>query len=763
MKYRTILLLLLPCISQLNAQLTDLSPESGEKSWQASWIYCPGESEYEPALYLFRNSFTLADIPDQMRVFVTAGKPFILYLNGQPLLSGPAPSDPQHWYYNSIDLKPYLVAGENVLAAELVSIGDAEPATWMSHNNGFILQSEDPDFKTLNTPGNWKVSLFRGIKGSFSGMVPDLTIDTEASAYPWNWKTAGFDDAGWPTPFTGRHGAPAGSSPRIGYALYPAIKERGDFVPVEPEIITDKAETSGGKSNIHSADQPDGTNIRQMVLDCRKTLRGLPVVVLSGGKGSKIRIQTGITGAFNEKDPGAVFTLVPDGGQNREYVLPPAGPFRYIRFSVEKGTTPPELHSLTVLKNRDKARSEASFSCDKPELESAWNESVARAEINSGDLFTDFPTGGRQIAETARQQALASYILTGNPEAGRKCILDFYHSIVPEGLTLGSYPDTDPFIAPTASLDWIAMLYDYLWYVPDEQFVFDMLIPVQNILSWFEYRIDEQSGMVGRIGYGCGEEGSFGRSGISESELTGLDENAGRGNSAALTLRFALSLDQASGLFNYFGYEEIARSYSSLADSLKESTFQLCWNEEKEMMADYPGSEKFCAYTQFLSVLTDAVKKDRQALLTDRTVQSDLTENMSPLLSIYMWNAMLKSGMAQKIPQHGRLYIPSAEDQSSVSAAQIYAFFTGIAGIKPGDYGFKKIIIEPHPGQLGKISARMPFDGEIISMDLDFSQNGGVKGWISLPKKLDGIFVWYGKTQDLKPGKQFISIQNKFK
>ena len=65
---------------------------------------------------LFRKHFTLAALPQNAILRITADDYYKLYINGVFVGQGPAPGYPTSYRYNTIDVLPYLRTGENVIA-----------------------------------------------------------------------------------------------------------------------------------------------------------------------------------------------------------------------------------------------------------------------------------------------------------------------------------------------------------------------------------------------------------------------------------------------------------------------------------------------------------------------------------------------------------------------------------------------------------------------------------------------------------------------
>src|SRR3954465_13098101 len=89
----------------------------------AHWIWVPGyDDTVDPGQFvLFRKTFSLQDIPqDETLLHVSADTRYRLYLNGKRLSFGPCKSYLARWYYETVNITPFLRAGGNVLSAKVL-------------------------------------------------------------------------------------------------------------------------------------------------------------------------------------------------------------------------------------------------------------------------------------------------------------------------------------------------------------------------------------------------------------------------------------------------------------------------------------------------------------------------------------------------------------------------------------------------------------------------------------------------------------------
>jgi len=80
-------------------------------------------SDHRNRHVLFRKSVSLPYPPKSATLFISADDYYKLYVNGQFVAQGPAPSYHFRYNYNEIDLSPYLHTGENTLAVHTLYQG----------------------------------------------------------------------------------------------------------------------------------------------------------------------------------------------------------------------------------------------------------------------------------------------------------------------------------------------------------------------------------------------------------------------------------------------------------------------------------------------------------------------------------------------------------------------------------------------------------------------------------------------------------------
>ena len=117
------------------------------------------------------------------------------------------------------------------------------------------------------------------------------------------------------------------------------------------------------------------------------------------------------------------------------------------------------------------------------------------------------------------------------------------------------------------------------------------------------------------------------------------------------------------------------------------------------------------------------------------------------------WKEMLALGLTTwaETPE------PTRSDSHAWSAHPNYDLLTIVAGVHPAAFGFAKVVIEPHLGDLQNISATFPWKDSDIQLDYKLD-HGAWTMRVNLPPGLPGEFVWQGKHYPLHVGPQVLVL-----
>ncbi|MDH7460254.1 alpha-rhamnosidase [Chitinophagaceae bacterium 26-R-25] len=768
------------------AQNADLTHLPG--NWKASWISCPNIDQRGYGVYHFRKILKLADKPANYIVHVSADNRYRLFVNGKSVCAGPARGDLYNWNFETIDLAPYLRAGNNIIAALVWNMGEFAAVAQVSNQTGFLLQSSNDKNDDINTNKSWKVykdSAFTPCSTDNGERLRTYMVigpgdSVNAAAYPWQWETLDYNDSNWSNAREVTNAVMVGYGSDNLWSLSPRTIPLMEETPQRMQVIR---RTKGiqpdpaflkGESPLEI---PAHSKV-SILLDQQYNSVCYPELMVNNGKNAQIKLTYAEAlfdkemhkGNRNEIDGkeivGNYDVFIADGGKRLFRPLWQRT-YRYLQLDIETKDAPLTIVDLRGMANGYPFKENASFDCSDSSLKNIWNVGWRTARLCAGETYFDCPYYEQlQYEADTRIQALISLYVSGDDRLMRKAIHDFYISRVPEGLTQGRYPSSRIQVIPTFSLYWISMLYDYWMYRNDTTFVKQYLSAVRGVLDWYEAKIDEKKNMLGPMRWWNFED-------WNNSFPGGVPDGANDGNSSLVTLHYVYTLQQAAALFNFFGKTNEAAQYTALATRLSNATYKLCFDGKRNVMANTPEMKTFSQHASIMGVLSGAIPSSQQKAVMQKVLTDESLSQATFFYRFYLNQALKKAGMgdayySQLTPWRNMLAMglttfaenpdPTRSDCHAWSASPNYDFLATICGIEPASFGFAKVKIEPHLGELQWANGVLPHPKGNLSVSLKRKGANGIDAAIDLPKGVTGDFIWNGKTVKLKEGRNTVVL-----
>lgn len=141
---------------------------------KANWVSHPEVKGGEDVTILFRNEFTLENTENDFIINISADNHYFLYVNDKIVTHGPQLSDIKHWKYETLNLKPYLKKGKNVVAVKVLNYGKRRFYGLQSIFTSLMVNGVTENARILTTTGkgdSWK-----------------CTIDQSYEAIEVNWR-----------------------------------------------------------------------------------------------------------------------------------------------------------------------------------------------------------------------------------------------------------------------------------------------------------------------------------------------------------------------------------------------------------------------------------------------------------------------------------------------------------------------------------------------------------------------------------------------
>ena len=797
------MLAVLPIDAQ-SAPPASTRPDPPHREWKASWITHPTAQLRDPLVLHFRRSLTLSSVPASYVVRVSADNRFILWVNGKRAGDGPARGDLGHWRYERFDLAPLLKPGENLITATVWNWGVFAPVAQMSDRTAFLLESEATGDASISTPDGWMVEKEPGhrpldrasvtLQGEYFASGPGEVID--AAQYDWGWDAATVSGGNWVKPGdpmrdsmfpnATNHAHSADTTGDNFWGLVPDELPPMEFAEIDPGKVV-RVDNMEGKSiggeplPVSPLAIPERRHVH-VLLDRKTLTTAYPRLVVSGGKGAKIRLtysealydKNKHKGDRNDVDDRQALGLndlfLPDGGEHRVFEPLWWRTWRYLDLDIQTADQPLTLESLTANFSAYPFEERAKLQTGDPDLDKIWEISWRTARLDAHETYMDTPYYEQlQYIGDTRIQALISYTVGGDDRLARQALEAFNNSRFPEGITRSRYPSSLPQNIPTFSLLWIGMLRDWWMYRPDPEPVRESLEGTRSVLGWFA-QYERPDGLLEKLPWWSFIDW------VPSGETPTYDSH---GESCITTLQYLGALNDAADLEQHLGDPVIAGRHRDRAAHVRSGIESKCWNADRKLLADNPDQKVFSQQANILGVLFDVIPKERQQEVLKQvlSIEPGTTPNgtlsASYYFRFYLSRSLEHAGMAdlyldslepwrKLLPLHFSTWpeIPgdTRSDSHAWTSHPIYDLLTLVAGIEPASPGFATVRIAPHLGKLPSLSAAFPHPEGMIEVQYQV-RGSGIDANITLPGKLSGEFVFHGKRQSLKPGVNHITMQ----
>ncbi len=454
----------------------------------------PGVVEKAYGIYHFRKTFDLPEDPNQFIIHVSADNRYVLFVNGTEVGRGPARSSLYNWNFETYDIASHLQKGKNVIAALVWNMGVHAPVAQISAQTGFLLQGDDKTEEVVNSDNNWKVfhdTAYAPCATNMGAVLRTYMVvgpgdEVHAKDYPWNWQQPGFDDGKWQQArVLGTPVVPQGYGSDNIWTLAPRTIPQMEEKMQRMAVIRSK-QTNNTNSDFLKGGHPltiPAHSHKTILIDQSFETIGYPVLKVSGGEGSKIKItyaealfdskgQKGNRNVVEGKTMKGLYDIFyPDGGKERAFSPLWLRTWRYIQLDIETGDQPLVLDDLYALYTGYPFVQKASFASNDSSLKEIWKVGWRTARLCAGETYFDCPYYEQlQYEGDTRIQSLISLYNTGDDRLMRKAINDFFNSRLPMGLTQGRFPSSRLQVIPPFSLFWVSMLHDYWMLRQDDDF-----------------------------------------------------------------------------------------------------------------------------------------------------------------------------------------------------------------------------------------------------------------------------------------------------
>jgi alpha-L-rhamnosidase len=762
--------------------------------WTSQWITAPGAAERDAAVLHFRKELDFAEAPKHFLIDVSADNQFILFVNQQRVGSGPSHSDLAHWRYETYDLRSFLHAGKNVVAATVWNFGTQAALAQMSDRIGFLVHGEGTAEHVADTDTTWEVeqeyamrALPPNIRGYYAA-EPGERLD--GAKFDWAWDSDSNSSISWAqavkvSQVSRREETDSSNN----WQLVPDPLPPMEFKMISAGKVVRRSGTGGAMEfPVKELNIPGHAKV-SLLLDNSELTTAYPALTVSGGAGSLVQLtysealvdDKGEKGNRNQIEgkhiEGISDEFLPGGCRSCEFMPLAWRTWRFLQLDIETADQPLQLEKLNAWFTAFPFTERASFQSPDESLKRIWEIGWRTARLDAHDTYMDTPYWERlQYIGDTRIQALISYTVAGDDRLAREAIQAFNDSRIPDGLTQSRYPSSLVQMIPTFSLLWIGMVHDFWLYRRDPDFVRAQIPGTRAVLNWF-LNHQRPDGLLGKIPWwpflDWGRDFDFG--------MPPEDEHGG---SSALTLQLVEALRYAAEIEQTYGDETVADKYNAASNRAAAAVWKLCWDPQYGLLADTPRKQHFSQHANILGVWLDVVPREQhkavlaKILFASHDGGSVGSREIPPMtvatyyFRFYLARALEHAGMGDEylhllgpwktmqslgLSTWAESPEPTRSDSHAWSAHPNYDLLTIVAGIHPKPPGFESVLIEPHLGNLQQVKVAMPIPQGMVEVEFNRTA-AGVTADVTLPAGVSGELVWKGNKHALGESRQQIHL-----
>lgn len=682
------------------------------KKWEAMWICDKAffglhplnrlhkqhntgiKTEHRQALknhhMLVRKAFHVTGSGNQFFLELSADDYYKLYINGRYVAQGPAPGYPFHYYYNLIDVTPFICPGENVIAIHVYYQGLVN-RVWCSgdYRQGLIAELYCKDDLILKTDKTWKYTNAKEYIGTkVFGYDTQFVEDIDNRRKIRGWQTGAFDDSSWLCCIENENDD---------HQLYPQTTPLIDIYEAVPRTIECL------KEGHYRA-------------DFGREITGHVELTACGSAGDQVMV---LYGEELKQDGSVRFDMrcncfykdlwiLADGENQFEPFDYKA--FRYVEIIAPPGRINPESIKA-VVRHYPMDEDICKFTSENTLLNNIWDMCKNGVRLGSQEVYVDCPSREKgQYLGDATVTALSQVYLTGDLRLFRKHLEEFALScnICPGMMAVApcSYMQE----IADFSLLWPYQLLTYYMHSGDIGFLKRMLPVAEGILGYFR-QYEREDGLLENV------KEKWNLVDWPEEMRDGYD--------------FDLSSIVGDGCHNvinalYLGAvktTDIIRGYLGLLPSgvferVKTSFIQAFFREQTNLFADSVLSDHCSLHANifplFYGFVPEYAKSTMIRFIREkglscgvfnsffllralaRAGEYDLVFDLITSEHLHSWSNMLKEGATTCFEAWGKDQKWNTSLCHPWASAPIPVLIEDIIGIRPGTPGWETVHFEPH-------------------------------------------------------------------
>ncbi|KAH8883087.1 Six-hairpin glycosidase [Thozetella sp. PMI_491] len=726
---------------------------------QANWIWVPdwvdsSKTNTAGRVVEFTRTFTLPAGADSAPLHFSADTRYKLYVNGRRVAVGPARSSLQLWYYDTLDVAPFLRSGDNeirfVVLRYFAASRSAMPFERTAYPGLTVIGSARAGATVVNLSSlaDWHAQVDSRILFPM-GLIDDGFLHINETIAPtapnpvvkpvaYGIRTLNGELSPW----------------RLRPRVIPMPEESGvavntlplcqSTIPVQDWV----AYLSGSKS----ITLPGGS---EHVLELQAEVHSTAFLrwTFSAEKQSQVRLKITYSEGY-EQEPRAYpfFRTKADrlDAQNGRIIGPkdhvaldvPASQdvvyepfwfrtFRVLRLEIAVGPETVSLLAFEATQTNYPMTVKASWT-EPGDAHSAkiWDVSIRTMRNCMFDGYADCPFYEQlQYSGDSRSVGLFHYLLSGDDRLMRQAIDNFASSVTLDGLTQSRFPSHVPQIIAGFSLYWILQVCDHHLFFGDKRYARSFLPRIDGVLDFYDSHIDELglvSGMPEDVWQYVDWVTTWGAT--DEHPDKGVPTSGRKSNRHTFfSMFYAYVLRKAAQLVRDVGRPGFASEYESRAASVVEAVKTHCYDGRffTDSTADVADDLAYSQHCQVFAVLSGAAAAEDRVRLLQESFADARFSKCSYVMMFYALRAFALAGddayetvwakvwapwrrmLANNLTTWEEDDVRQRSDCHAWGSVPIYEYCTELAGIRPTAPGSSKVLFKPRLNLSEAIDAKI--------------------------------------------------------
>ena len=683
------------------------------KQWQAEWIMDPKfhglspinifhkESEetdlpeHREGLknyhMLIRKKFDISKTSEKAIINITADDYYKLYINGEFLGQGPAPSYYFNYYYNSYDVTEFLKAGENVIAVHVYYQGLIN-RVWNSgdYRQGMLAELFADDQLIVKTDSSWKYKKSKAyISAGVTGYDTQYLENFDSRLYDSGWRDIHFNDSDWEDVIV---------NIADDHKLYKQPTPPLEVYEVKPEKVKKIA---------------DG----HYFIDFGEEITGQFKMNASGNKGDKIEIRSGEELIAGEEDRVRYqmrcnctyqdfWTLSGKNKDTLEFYDYKA--FRYVEVIAQEDNLIPDSFTATV-RHYPFKKEVCQLNSSSDILNRVWNLCKNGVKYGSQEGFMDCPSREKgQYLGDATVTGHSHIYISGDVKLYKKAIEEFALSTFISPGMMAVAPGGLMQEIADYSMQWPMQLLNYYNHSADKNFLRKMYPIAEKVLEYYQ-KYQREDGLL--------EE-------VSGWNLVDWPKNLRDGYD------FELSKPIGPGCHNVINafYCGMIKSINEIRDilnieytddfqELETSFLKVFYNKKEKLFIDAEGSTHSALHSNVLPLFFGLAPTEAKNTIVDlirekrlscgvyfsyflmkalaKVQEYQLIFDIITSESEHSWGNMLKEGATTCFEAWGKDQKANTSLCHAWASAPIPVLIEDIIGLKPAKPGWEEISFSP--------------------------------------------------------------------